>query len=157
MSEEPLRVRKIKEGTVIDHIPAGTALSVLKILGITGKEHNVIAVVMNVESGKMSKKDILKIEGRELEKEEVDKIALIAPTATINIVKDYEVVKKYRVKIPEKIRGIVKCKNPTCITRKRNEPVQALFKLIGENPLKLQCTYCGTYLTREDIIEQLVK
>ena len=156
MSEEPLRVRRIKDGTVIDHIPAGSALAVLKILGITGKEGYVVAVVMNVESKKIGKKDILKIEGRELEREEVDKIALIAPTATINIIREFKVIKKFRVDLPEKIIGLIKCTNPTCITRKENEPVQPMFKVITKDPLKIQCEYCGTYLTREDIISQLI-
>jgi len=157
MSSESLRVRRIREGTVIDHIPAGTALSVLKILGVTGKEGYVIAVVMNVESEKIGKKDIVKIEDRELAKEEVDKIALIAPTATINIIRNYEVVQKYRVNLPDIIIGLIECTNPTCITRRENEPIEATFKVVSRDPLKLQCTYCGTYLTREDVISQLTR
>ncbi len=155
MSNESLRVRRIKEGTVIDHIPAGLALTVMQILGIKGKEENVIAMVMNVESEKLGKKDILKIEGKELKPEEVNKVALVAPTATINIIKDYAVVKKFRVSIPDEIRGIISCPNPTCITRR--EQIEPRFKVISRNPLKLQCEYCGTYVNREEVIQQLVK
>ncbi len=157
MSKRPLLVRKIKNGTVIDHIPAGTALTVLKILGITGREGYVIAIVMNVNSKKLGVKDIVKIEGRELKKEEVDKIALVAPTATINIVRDYAVIDKYKVSLPDRIVGIIKCTNPTCISRKENEPVAPTFKVISRNPVKLQCEYCGTYVTSEDIVAQLTK
>jgi len=155
MVEEPLRVRKIREGTVIDHIPAGLALTVIQILGITGREGNVIAMVMNVDSRKLGKKDILKIEGRELRSEEVNKVALVAPTATINIVKDFTVVKKFRVDLPSEIRGIISCPNPTCITRR--EKIEPVFKVISKNPLKLKCDYCGTYINKKEVIKQLIK
>ncbi len=82
-----LYVKKIKNGTVIDHISAGYALDVLKILNIKGKESNTVGVVMNVQSKNIEKKDMVKIEGRELKPEEVDKIALISTNATINIIR----------------------------------------------------------------------
>ncbi len=149
-------MRKIREGTVIDHIPAGRALAVLKILGISGEEGLRVAVVMNVESRKLGKKDIVKIENRHLRPEEVNKIALIAPTATINIVKDYDVVEKKRVELPSVIENILRCPNPTCITRKPREPIKPRFRVLSKNPLRLQCVYCGTILTAEDIVEQLI-
>jgi len=155
MVEEPLRVRKIREGTVIDHIPAGLALTVIQILGITGREGNVIAMVMNVDSKKLGKKDILKIEGKELRPEEVNKVALVAPTATINIVKDFTVIKKFKVDIPSEIKGIISCPNPTCITR--TEKIEPVFKVISKSPLKLQCDYCGTYINKKEVIKQLIK
>ncbi|MHA1615855.1 MAG: aspartate carbamoyltransferase regulatory subunit [Candidatus Njordarchaeales archaeon] len=154
MSEE-LRVRKIKNGTVIDHIPSGRSLAVLRILGIKGDEGLVVAIVMNVESRKLGRKDIVKIEDRELSQEEVNKIALIAPTATINIIRNYEVVKKYRVSLPNEIVNLVRCVNPTCITNKPNEPIKPLFTVVSRNPVKLQCTYCGTYINYNDILLQL--
>lgn len=155
MIEEPLRVRKIREGTVIDHIPAGLALIVTQILGMTGREGNVIAIVMNVESKKLGKKDILKIEGKELKPKEVNKVALVAPTATINIVREFKVIKKFRVNIPNEIRGIISCPNPTCITKR--EKIEPVFKVISKDPLKLQCDYCGTYINREEVIKQLIR
>ncbi|MCD6348342.1 MAG: aspartate carbamoyltransferase regulatory subunit [Candidatus Korarchaeota archaeon] len=154
MSEE-LVVRRISDGTVIDHIPAGRALKVLRILGITGDEGLMVSLVMNVYSKKLGKKDIVKVEGRELSKEEVDKIALVAPTATINIVRDYEVVDKRRVELPDKIEGIVKCVNPKCITNAPREAVKPAFTVISRKPLKLVCEYCGEYLTEEEVIAQL--
>ncbi len=152
--EKELLVRKIKDGTVIDHIPAGNALNVLKILKIKGSEGFRIAIVMNVESRKLGRKDIVKIEGRELNPEEVNMIALIAPTATINIVRNYEVYRKVKVKLPDTIEGIVKCSNPNCITNQHREYAVPMFKVISKNPLILQCLYCERYTTREDIINQ---
>jgi len=154
LSGEELRVKKIKNGTVIDHIPAGHALTVLKILGITGEEGLIIAVLMNVPSKKIGKKDIVKIENMELKKEEVSKISLIAPNATINIIRNFRVIKKFIVEIPSRIQGLLRCINPTCISRKRNEPIESSFKVISKQPLKLQCEFCGTYIEYEDIVSQ---
>lgn len=153
MSEgkEELRVRKIREGTVIDHITVGHALPVLRILGITGSGENVVSVVMNVPSKKMNRKDIVKIEGRELNPEEVDKIALLAPRATINIIRDYEVVEKQRVKLPKVIRGIIKCANPSCISNSR-EPVQPKFFVEKEQPLLIRCYYCGRRMQKDQVL-----
>lgn len=155
MNKYELKVQKIKNGTVIDHIPAGYALSVLKILGMTGKEGVIITIACNVPSRKYGKKDIVKIEGRELKMEEVNKIALIAPDATINIIRDYEVVEKYKIKLPNEIIGIIMCTNHICITRADREPVTSQFKVISERPIKLRCKFCGKILELEDIEKQL--
>lgn len=152
--EEELLVRKIRSGTVIDHISAGNALNVLKILGIKGSEGYRVAIVMNVESKKLGLKDIVKVEGRELAPKEVNMIALIAPKATINIIRDYKVVKKVRVKLPKIIDGIVKCSNPNCITNRPREYIKPRFKVVSEEPLILQCLYCERYTTKEDIVKQ---
>ncbi len=148
-------VRKIRNGTVIDHVPAGRALLVLKILGITGREGYRVAVVMNVESRKLGKKDIVKIEDRFMDPGEVDKIALVAPTATINIVKDYNIIEKRKVEAPKELYGIINCINPTCITRKPREPVTPRFKRIPGGKLRYQCVYCGTIIEEEEILSQL--
>jgi aspartate carbamoyltransferase regulatory subunit len=97
--EEELYVKKIRDGTVIDHVSAGLALDVLKILNITGRDGRVVSIAMNVPSRKYGRKDIIKVEGRELKPEEVDKIALIAPKSTINIIRGYRVHEKKRVKL----------------------------------------------------------
>ncbi|MEM4035965.1 MAG: aspartate carbamoyltransferase regulatory subunit [Fervidicoccaceae archaeon] len=155
MSEDRLTVSKIKSGTVIDHIPAGQALNVLRILGITGQEGLRTAVLMNVESRKLGKKDIVKIEGKELSPEEVNKIALIAPTATINIIREYAVASKTRVVVPSLVEGVLKCTRPTCITNKPGEPLRSRFVLVSRSPVKFQCSYCGSYLEGWDIAKQL--
>lgn len=153
MAEETLRVSKIKNGTVIDHITCGHALDVLKILGMTGRGGGILTVAMNVPSKRLGVKDIVKIEGRELKAQEVDKIALLAPHATINIVRNYKVVEKQRVKLPTLIRGIVKCTNPTCISN-GNEPVQPTFYVEKEEPLYLRCHYCGYIMEKADVLKQ---
>ncbi|MEM0485215.1 MAG: aspartate carbamoyltransferase regulatory subunit [Pyrobaculum sp.] len=151
MSKE-LLVSKIENGTVIDHIPAGRALTVLRILGISGKEGLRVALVMNVESKKLGKKDIVKIEGRELTPEEVNIISAVAPTATINIIRNFAVVKKFKVTPPDVIRGRFKCKNPTCVTNAPREPVEPTFYLVRREPPLFICAYCGRYHELGDLL-----
>lgn len=147
-------VRKISDGIVIDHIPAGQALNVLRILGVKGEEGYKVAMAMNVESGKLGRKDIVKVEGRELAAEEVNKIALVAPDATVNIIKDYAVSKKAKVRLPDEIRGIVKCTNPNCVSNQPREPVTSAFEVASRSPVLLVCRYCGSYVTHEDVVAQ---
>lgn len=117
MSESSqLLVRRIKNGTVIDHIESPRALLVLNILNITGQEGNVITVALNVPRIKHGKKDIIKVENKFLEKKETDKLALIAPNATINIIKNYTLSEKRRIQMPDNIIGFFKCPNLICIT-----------------------------------------
>jgi len=153
MAKKTLRVSKIKNGTVIDHITSGHALDVVKILGITGRTGGVVTVAMNVPSKKLRVKDMVKVEGRELNSKEVDKIALLAPHATINIVRDYRVMEKQRVKLPPVIRGIVKCANPACVSNS-SEPIQPTFYVEGEEPLCLKCHYCGYIMEKQDVLKQ---
>jgi aspartate carbamoyltransferase regulatory subunit len=108
---------------------------------------------MNVPSKRFKAKDIVKIEGRELKPQEVHKIALLAPHATINIIRGYKVVKKQEVKLPEIIESIVKCANPACISNS-NEPVQSKFYVDGEEPLQLKCHYCGYIMEKKDVLQQ---
>jgi len=154
MSKRTLRVSKIKDGTVIDHITKGNALNVIKILGIDGRSEGVVTVTMNVPSEKIGVKDVVKVEGRELNPEEVDKIALIAPHATINIIRNYKVADKQRVKLPAIIHGIVKCTNPPCISNDEREPVKPIFYIEKEEPLRLRCHYCGHITEKEDVLQQ---
>jgi len=141
VKKKELKIPLIKEGTVIDHITAGNAVKVLHILGIPEKTlDSVVSVAMNVKS-KIGKKDIVKVENRELKPEEVNKIALIAPKATINIIRDYEVVKKFKVHLPDEIVGIVRCPNPNCISNAR-EPIQSRFRVISRDPIRIKCCYC---------------
>lgn len=153
VNKKELIVSKIKNGTVIDHIPAGRALAVLRILKIN--EGDRIALVMNVESKKMGKKDIVKIENKEVNEKESNLIALIAPTATINIIRDYEVVEKRNVKVPEIVKGLIKCINPSCIT---NNDVEAIpeFKKLSDKPLRMKCVYCDTVIDENEILKQIL-
>ncbi len=152
--DQVLKVQKIRNGIVIDHIPCGMALKVLKILGIQGDIGSTVTVAMHVKS-KMGWKDIVKIEDRFLDDRELDKIALIAPTATVNVIQDYKVVKKHKVRIPEKIKGIVRCINPRCITNQK-EPVEPEFYLVSRDPIVIKCKYCGRVMTAEEIAENII-
>lgn len=148
-----MRVRPIKNGTVIDHITAGQALNVLKILGISGTTTAVVSVAMNVPSKVLGSKDIVKIEDRELEEKEVDRVSLIAPNATINIIRDFEVVEKYRVDLPERLEGVMKCDNPNCISN-TSEPVISKFT-VNKKPVELRCIYCE-HVISQGITEHLI-
>lgn len=151
--KKEMRVRPIKQGTVIDHITAGRALNVLKILGISGTSNAVVSVVMNVPSQAMGRKDIVKIEDRELKEEEVDRISLIAPNASINIIRDFEVREKYKVDLPDHLEGVIKCDNPNCISN-TSEPVISKFT-VNKNPVELRCIYCD-HIISIDIAEHLI-
>jgi len=149
--KEELRVRKIKDGTVIDHIKAGKGIKVLNILGVENGFANVTALLMNVTSKRVGKKDIVKIENKALRKEEVDKIALIAPNATWNVIKDFKVTEKNRIELPDKLEGILKCPNPKCVTN-MNEPVRSKFKVEEKEPVKLRCMYCERLFGLKDML-----
>lgn len=151
--EKSLHVRKIKNGTVIDHISPGNALNVLKIVGINGKEGMIISIAMNVSSSKGNLKDVVKIENKELAPEEINRIALISPNATINIIRDYEVTQKFKVVLEDQIEGVIKCRNPNCITNGK-EHVNSLFKIEKSDPVNLRCVYCDRIMDYDDITQQ---
>ncbi len=137
----PMKIPLIKHGTVIDHISAGNAIKVLRILDIPQKqEGSTVSVAINVKS-RMGKKDIVKVENREIAHNEVDKIALVAPKATINIIRDYEVAKKHEVELPDELVGIATCSNPTCISN-AGEPVSSRFIVLDKEKPRIQCYFC---------------
>ncbi|OGS48592.1 MAG: aspartate carbamoyltransferase regulatory subunit [Euryarchaeota archaeon RBG_16_68_13] len=148
-----LRVTPIKNGTVIDHIPAGMALKVLKILGIGDGVASTVTVAMHVPSQAMGWKDIVKVEDRELGTREIDKIALIAPSASVNVIRNYNVAEKRRVALPDRAVGILRCGNPNCISNAR-EPVESEFVVRSKAPLRIYCKYCDREL--EDIPSHIV-
>lgn len=137
-----LKVQPIRNGTVIDHIRTGMALRVLRILGIDENIGSTVSVLMHVPSRKQRWKDIVKIEDRELAPNEVDRISLISPEASINIIRNYAVAEKYTVKVPEDVRGLVRCPNLSCITNAPNEGVETRFTPISSDPIILRCRYC---------------
>jgi len=142
MTDHELRVAKIRNGTVIDHVSGGQALNVLSILGIDGSEGLGVSVGMNVPSDRLGHKDVVKVEDRELSQSEVDVISLIAPEATINIIRDFEVVQKNRVDRPETVIGLLSCPNRNCITN-ADEPVESKFTVVDDG---VRCAYCGTII-----------
>src|SRR2546427_563841 len=148
-----LRVTPIKNGTVIDHIPAGLALKVLKILGIGDAVTSTVTVAMHVPSQAMGWKDIVKVEDRELGGRELEKIALIAPTATVNVIRNYNVAEKRPLALPDWAVGILRCANPNCISNVR-EPIESSFVVRSKNPLRVVCKYCDREL--EDIVSHIL-
>ncbi len=149
MDKKELKVSAIKEGTVIDHIPAKDLFKVVKILKLEDCKEQ-ITFGTNLESKKLGRKGIIKISNKFFKQQEINKIALIAPQANLNIIKDYRVVEKMKVQLPDTIEGIVKCYNPKCITN--HEDITTKFSVISRNPLQLKCHYCEK-ITDEQHIE----
>ncbi|HQD88565.1 MAG TPA: aspartate carbamoyltransferase regulatory subunit, partial [Methanomassiliicoccaceae archaeon] len=146
-------VTPIRNGTVIDHIDCGQALKVLRIIGITDSVRSTVSVLLHVPSKKDGWKDVIKVEDRELDTKEVDKISLIAPKATINIIRDFNVAEKFNVKLPDVAKGIVRCGNPNCITN-MDEPVETEFIVESKDPIVLRCLYCDRI--QEDVADRVV-
>lgn len=146
--KKELSITAIKDGTVIDHIPSDVTFKVAEILNLEGIK-GMISVATNLSSKKMGSKGIIKVSDKSLTKDEADKIALIAPNATVNIIKNYEVKQKIKVEIPKSINRIIKCSNPNCITN--NEKVATKFYVLSNNPLKVRCHYCERNMEKEDI------
>lgn len=142
------KIPPIRNGTVIDHISNGQSLNVLKILGVNENNiDSVISIGMHVPSAKCSGwKDVIKVEDRELDQQTLGKIALIAPEATIAIIRDYYIAEKFDVKLEDHIVGLARCSNPDCITNK-GEPVEPEFVVEERLPPKLRCCYCDRILT----------
>jgi aspartate carbamoyltransferase regulatory subunit len=143
-----LKVSAIKDGTVIDHIPAQYLFKVIKILRLDNIE-NQITFGTNLESDKLGSKAIIKVSDKFFQDDEINKIALVAPNAKLNIIRDYEVVEKKVVEIPEEITGIVQCFNPKCITN--NEKITTRFKVVDTSPIALRCRYCEKHTVGDQI------
>ncbi len=135
-----LKVAALRNGTVIDHIPADKLFKVVSILHLD-TTLNQITLANNLESAKIGSKGLIKISDRALKESETNKIALIAPNAKINIIREYEVVEKRPLILPDEIREIVQCGNPNCITN--HQPVTTRFRVIkNDEELILKCIYC---------------
>ncbi len=141
------KVYSISDGTVIDHIPSTRALKVIEILGLENK--GILTIGIGFSSQKFGKKDIIKIEHKYLMKDETDKISLIAPQATINIIREGKLVEKRKIELPDEYRGIVRCPNPNCITNR--EDIETCFTIRTKDPLVLRCRYCERILKSGDV------
>lgn len=139
-NEKQLKVNAIKNGTVLDHIPSGQVFKVINILGLSDSA-NPVTFGINLDSKSMGNKGIIKISERFFKDNELSKIALIAPNASINIIQDYEVVKKKRISLPKEVIGIAKCMNPMCVTN--HQDIQTKFTTLEkEGHIVLLCHYC---------------
>jgi len=148
MKDKQLSVSAIKEGTVIDHVPAPALFKVVSILKLNELD-TMITIGNNLGSEKLEKKGIIKLSKVFFRDEEINKIALVAPCAKLNIIRDYEVVEKKVVEIPDEIIGIAKCVNPKCITN--NEVVTTRFTVVSKSEVKLKCHYCEKITNQNNI------
>ncbi|MDD5508873.1 MAG: aspartate carbamoyltransferase regulatory subunit [Bacteroidales bacterium] len=144
-----LQVSAIENGTVIDHIPAMNLFQVLRLLNLEGFE-NQITFGTNLDSQKYGKKGIIKVSDKFFKAEEINKIALFAPTATLIEIRDYQVVEKKKVEIPDELVNMVKCFNPLCITN--HEQMITRFSVIDKKELKVQCRYCEKIMEKDDMV-----
>ena len=143
-----LSVSAIENGTVIDHIPAKNLFKVISILGLDHIDSQ-ITFGTNLESKKLGKKAIIKISGKFFEDTDINRIALVAPDAKLNIIRGYEVVEKKVVEVPDEIVGIAKCMNPTCITN--YEKVTTRFRVVSKKTVALKCHYCEKITNQENL------
>ncbi|HAC20919.1 MAG TPA: aspartate carbamoyltransferase regulatory subunit [Porphyromonadaceae bacterium] len=144
-----MQVAALENGTAIDHIPSEQLFKVASLLGI---EHlnNPITIGNNLQSKKMGSKGLIKISDKFFEESDINKISLIAPNVIMNIIRDYEVVEKKQVTLPEELIGIVKCNNPKCITN--NEPMNTRFYVVDKDKVEIKCHYCERKIDKEDIV-----
>ncbi|MCF8219153.1 MAG: aspartate carbamoyltransferase regulatory subunit [Bacteroidales bacterium] len=152
MERKELKVSAIKNGTVIDHLPSDSVFQVIRILNLNNSENPLYSGI-NLESKKFGNKGIIKVENRYFKPEEVNKIALLAPKATMIEIKDFDVVRKTSLEIPDVITKVVKCINPKCITNNQNVPTK--FEVMNkdkEEELKLHCHFCEKTTARENIM-----
>lgn len=151
MSEKrkELQVAALCNGTAIDHIPSNQLFKVVSLLDLEDLPYP-ITIGNNLESKKMGSKGIIKISDKFFEESEINRIALIAPNVILNIIKDYQVIEKKRVSLPQTIRGIVKCNNPKCITN--NEPMETRFEVLDSSKVVLNCHYCDIKIQKDEII-----
>jgi aspartate carbamoyltransferase regulatory subunit len=147
--EKHLKVSAIKDGTVIDHIPTKALFKVIKILQLE-ECSQMVTFGNNLDSKAMGTKAIIKIANRFFADEVVNKIALVAPHAKLNTIRDYKVIEKRVVEIPKEIIGIVKCFNPVCITNA--ESITTRFDVLASKPIELKCFYCEKITNENEMV-----
>ena len=150
------RVTAIRNGTVIDHIPAGQALRVLNLLNISDQTAVPVSLVMNVPSKKMGAKDIVKVEDRELTQAELDRLALVASDASVAIIRAYSVAEKLHINLGEEVTNVVRCTFYNCITQNLREPLPHRLVVLGKEPVSLRCHYCGRPQEIDELINNVI-
>lgn len=152
MTKETQQVEAIKNGSVIDHIPANVGIKVLKLFKMH-KTNQRVTIGLNLPSSALGAKDLIKIENVFISPEQANQLALYAPNATVNQIENYEVVKKLTLSLPERINAIFKCPNTNCITH--NEPVDSSFSVSAKKQdVQLKCKYCEKVFSREIVTER---
>ena len=141
-------VAALENGTVIDHIPSNKLFEVVNLLHLEEMKTS-ITVGYNLRSKKMGHKSIIKIAGKFFSDDEINQLAVVSPNVTLSVIRDYEVVEKKEVVLPDELRGIVKCANPKCITN--NEPMKTHFHVISGEKAMLRCHYCNKEISLEHV------
>lgn len=139
MNKKERLVAAIKNGTVIDHIPAEKTYQVVTLLKLQ-ELHTPVTIGYNYPSKKIGSKGIIKVSDVFFTDEEISRLSVVAPKIVLNIIRDYEVVEKKMVETPDELRGIVRCNNPKCITN--NEPMDTVFNIVDKAHGILKCRYC---------------
>jgi len=147
--KKELLVAALENGTAIDHIPPDQLFKVAQLIELN-KMDNPITFGNNLESKKMGRKGMIKIADKFFEVDEINRIALVAPNVVLNIIRDYEVVEKKNISLPDELIGIVKCNNPKCITN--NEPMTTFFYVTDKALGTLKCRYCERKINKDEII-----
>ena len=142
------QVAAIKNGTVIDHIPAEKTYQVVNLLQLETLD-TPVTIGYNYPSNKIGRKGIIKVSDKFFTDEEISRLSVVAQNVVLNIIHDYEVVEKKTVKTPDELRGIVKCNNPKCITN--NEPMSTVFHVVNKEKCIIKCHYCD----KEQFIEKV--
>ena len=142
------QVAAIKNGTVIDHIPAEKTYQVVNLLQLETLD-TPVTIGYNYPSNKIGRKGIIKVSDKFFTDEEISRLSVVAQNVVLNIIHDYEVVEKKTVKTPDELRGIVKCNNPKCISN--NEPMNTVFHVVNKEKGILKCHYCD----KEQFIEKV--
>ena len=148
MKKEELQVVALKNGTVIDHIPSDKLVTVVSLLGLKNSE-STITIGNNLPSNKLGKKGLIKVADRFFTDEEISRLSVVAPNVKLSIIRDYEVVEKKEVIMPDVVKGIVKCGNPKCITN--NEPMTTIFHVLCKENGILKCHYCEKEQNKEAV------
>ena len=146
--KKAMQVSALCNGTVIDHIPADKLFAVVNLLNIPKMKHNV-TIGNNLDSKKLGKKGLIKIADRFFTDDEVNKISIVAPNVVLNTIRDYKVVEKREVKMPNEIHNLIKCNNLNCITN--NEPMPTHFYVANRETNTLKCRYCEKEVNINDV------
>ena len=136
--KDKLMVAALENGSVIDHIPTDKLFTIVRILELEQVNEEVV-IANNLNSHLMGSKGLIKISGRFFTEEEISKLAVVCENIRLTVIRNFEVVEKREIKLPETLTNIVKCANPVCITN--NEPMKTHFRVIS--PEVVKCKYCG--------------
>jgi aspartate carbamoyltransferase regulatory subunit len=148
MNNKQLSVAALCDGTVIDHLPSDKLFKVISILKLDQTDCQITFGV-NLESRQLGTKGLIKVANKFFEQNEINKITLIAPNASLNVIRNYQVAEKRALELPDEVTDIIACSNPVCISN--NEPMRSRFSVIDKEDLKLRCHYCERVMHQKDL------